>query len=66
MKRVIKRAREAKIIRTDPQREAVISTHLNLVRRATSRLPFSFTIFFTDENNNTVKFGQFAKTQEEY
>lgn len=64
--RIVRKRREAKVLRQDPQREAPRSTHLAQVRRAISRLPFSITCFFTDENNNSVKVGQFVKIQEEY
>lgn len=67
MSRTIKKyKREPQILRKDVQREAPRSTHLAMLKRATSRLPFSFTVFFTDENNCTVKYGQFVKIQEEY
>ena len=65
MSRIVRKERAPKVLRPDPQREAPKTSHLDLVRRATSRLPFSFTIFFTDEHNQTVKFGQFAKVQDD-
>ena len=58
--------RKAVVIKQDPQKEAPQGTHLKMVKRFTSRLPFSFTIFFTDENGMSVKYGQFVKAQEEY
>lgn len=65
-KKVQRRERQPQILRRDPQVEAPSSTHLGLIRKACGNLPFSFTVFFTDEHNNTVKYGQFYKVQTEY
>jgi hypothetical protein len=46
--------------------EAKPSLHLNQVMKATENLPFSFTMFFTDEHNNSIKYGRFVKVQAEY
>lgn len=64
--RIKKAYRREQVVRPDPQREAPRSSHLQLVRRAINRLPFSCTVFFTDENGQTIKCGQFVKLQEEY
>jgi hypothetical protein len=41
------------------------SSHLNTIKRKLRDVPFGFTIFFTDENGNSIKYGQYAKIQEE-
>ena len=48
------------------QKEAKVSEYLKLAMTATETLPFSFTMFMTDENGKSIKFGRFFKEQVEY
>lgn len=49
----------------DRQPEAAKSENLKLVMQATDAIPFSFTMFFTDEHGDSIKYGRFVKRQVE-